>query len=276
MDARLCPCAYTHTHDAYLHACGWDVADAEVPGASPWEEMMDKEIPNTLKYTSWRRTLPVLHLQRASNEEYSRKLGTHACIPIQASLEQLSARIVFVGPHAHCLSSPLGLVGVGRLCLVLTSRPGVKLAEMCRCTRPSGHGWSFLSLAIQYDGIDDGPWRAFLLSALVHASFLFLLDLTVNGKTEYKSVTYSPDTTAEEYIDLFFDDDYRPNWNPELKSYLSVGSNRNRGVRVRGSQNIMEFLRSRPVDQHPANSNWMEEGSLWVGTAEHNCEQIAK
>uniref|UniRef100_A0A7S3QP56 START domain-containing protein n=1 Tax=Dunaliella tertiolecta TaxID=3047 RepID=A0A7S3QP56_DUNTE len=66
--------------------------DAEVPGASPWEEMMDKEIPNTLKYTSWRRTLP-------------------------------------------------------------------------------------------------------------------------NGKTEYKSVTYSPDTTAEEYIDLFFDDDYRPNWD---------------------------------------------------------------
>jgi len=33
--------------------------DGEVPGASPWEVMMDREIPMVLKYTSWRRTLPV-------------------------------------------------------------------------------------------------------------------------------------------------------------------------------------------------------------------------
>lgn len=33
--------------------------EGEVPGASAWEMMMDKEIPNSVKYTAWRRTLPV-------------------------------------------------------------------------------------------------------------------------------------------------------------------------------------------------------------------------
>jgi hypothetical protein len=33
-----------------------------------------------------------------------------------------------------------------------------------------------------------------------------------NGKTEYKSVTISPDATAEEFMDLYLDDDNRPNW----------------------------------------------------------------
>lgn len=33
--------------------------DGEVPGAGAWEQMMDKDIPNQIKYTSFRRTLPV-------------------------------------------------------------------------------------------------------------------------------------------------------------------------------------------------------------------------
>lgn len=37
-----------------------------------------------------------------------------------------------------------------------------------------------------------------------------------NGKTEYKSVTFSPNATAEEFMDLYLDDDYRPNWVSQL------------------------------------------------------------
>lgn len=66
--------------------------DGEVPGASAWEQMMDKDLPNQIKYTSWRRTL-------------------------------------------------------------------------------------------------------------------------ANGKTEYKSITISPDATAQEFTDLYFDDDFRPTWD---------------------------------------------------------------
>ncbi|KAL6754172.1 hypothetical protein V8C86DRAFT_2710480 [Haematococcus lacustris] len=34
-----------------------------------------------------------------------------------------------------------------------------------------------------------------------------------NGKTEYKSVTHCPDATAEEFMDMYLDDDNRPNWD---------------------------------------------------------------
>jgi len=34
-----------------------------------------------------------------------------------------------------------------------------------------------------------------------------------NGKTEYKSLTHSPDVTSEEYIDMLLDDDSRPEWD---------------------------------------------------------------
>jgi hypothetical protein len=33
-----------------------------------------------------------------------------------------------------------------------------------------------------------------------------------NGKSEYRSVTISPDATAQEFMDMYFDDDNRPNW----------------------------------------------------------------
>lgn len=34
-----------------------------------------------------------------------------------------------------------------------------------------------------------------------------------SGKTEYKSITYSPDATPEEFLDLYLDDDFRPRWD---------------------------------------------------------------
>ncbi|GIL73265.1 hypothetical protein Vretimale_4865 [Volvox reticuliferus] len=34
-----------------------------------------------------------------------------------------------------------------------------------------------------------------------------------NGKTEYKSLTHSADATAQEFSDLYFDDDFRPKWD---------------------------------------------------------------
>lgn len=33
-----------------------------------------------------------------------------------------------------------------------------------------------------------------------------------DGKTEYKSVTISPNATAREFSDLYLDDDFRRNW----------------------------------------------------------------
>lgn len=33
-----------------------------------------------------------------------------------------------------------------------------------------------------------------------------------DGKTEYKSVTIAPDVTAEEFMDMYLDDDFRQNW----------------------------------------------------------------
>lgn len=38
-----------------------------------------------------------------------------------------------------------------------------------------------------------------------------------NGKTEYKSLTINPDATAEEFMDMYLDDDNRPNWVRVLK-----------------------------------------------------------
>jgi hypothetical protein len=42
-----------------------------------------------------------------------------------------------------------------------------------------------------------------------------------NGKTEYKSLTISPDATAEEFMDMYLDDDNRPSW---VGPYISVAT----------------------------------------------------
>ena len=38
-------------------------------------------------------------------------------------------------------------------------------------------------------------------------------DLVQNGKTEYKSLTVCADATAEEFMDIYLDDDGRPSWD---------------------------------------------------------------
>jgi hypothetical protein len=35
---------------------------------------------------------------------------------------------------------------------------------------------------------------------------------TQNGKTEYRTLTISPNATANEFMDMYLDDDNRPNW----------------------------------------------------------------
>lgn len=45
-----------------------------------------------------------------------------------------------------------------------------------------------------------------------------------NGKTEYKSSTICPDATSEEFIDLYFDDDFRPNWDTMIIAHSVRGA----------------------------------------------------
>ncbi len=47
-----------------------------------------------------------------------------------------------------------------------------------------------------------------------------------NGKTEYKSITYAPDATAEEFMDMYFDDDNRPNWVSQGRRVTDMCSQR--------------------------------------------------
>mmetsp|Transcript_37023 Transcript_37023/g.82299 ORF Transcript_37023/g.82299 Transcript_37023/m.82299 type:complete len:474 (+) Transcript_37023:167-1588(+) len=59
-----------------------------------------------------------------------------------------------------------------------------------------------------------GPWELLMekdiTNTLKYTSWRRVLP---NGKTEYKSITICPDASAEEFIDLYFDDDNRPNWD---------------------------------------------------------------
>lgn len=51
-----------------------------------------------------------------------------------------------------------------------------------------------------------------VLDAASVADFCSSDSTTQDGKTEYKSVTVSYDATPEEIIDIYFDDDFRPQW----------------------------------------------------------------
>lgn len=132
--------------------------DGEVPGASSWEQMMDKDVPHQIKYQSWRRTLPVsaapCWLGRGTPAG-SRSKGTGPLPPQRSDAH----RQCWSCPHANHASEGRGI----------TSHAPLR-------TRPAP---------------------------------LLLLQ---NGKTEYKSITYSPDATAQEFSDLYFDDDFRPTW----------------------------------------------------------------
>lgn len=43
-----------------------------------------------------------------------------------------------------------------------------------------------------------------------------------NGKTEYKSDTICPDATAEEFMDLYLDDDFRPKWDEMITNHAVI------------------------------------------------------
>lgn len=57
-----------------------------------------------------------------------------------------------------------------------------------------------------------------------------------NGKTEYKSITYSYDATAEEFTDLYFDDDFRPKWVSSGARAICVASVAGNEHRVKYAQ----------------------------------------
>lgn len=42
---------------------------------------------------------------------------------------------------------------------------------------------------------------------------------TQNGKTEYKSINTSYDATAEEFMDIYLDDDGRPSWDTMITQH---------------------------------------------------------
>ena len=51
---------------------------------------------------------------------------------------------------------------------------------------------------------------------------LTALLLLQNGKTEYKSVTVAEDSTAEEFMDFYLDDDTRATWVSSTTSLLAL------------------------------------------------------
>lgn len=72
----------------------------------------------------------------------------------------------------------------------------------------------------KYHAVEDGPtagagkWEIMLDKELPNVLRYQAWRRTLpNGKTEYKSVTICPDATAQEFIDMYFDDDFRPNWD---------------------------------------------------------------
>ena len=50
---------------------------------------------------------------------------------------------------------------------------------------------------MSYDGTTYAAWRRG----------------TPNGKNEYKSITITPNATAEEFMDFYLDDPTRPKWD---------------------------------------------------------------
>ena len=63
------------------------------------------------------------------------------------------------------------------------------------------------SVWLQFCSGNDAPQRRRCCSQ----SFTAVL-LLQNGKTEYKSVTVAEDSTAEEFMDFYLDDDTRATW----------------------------------------------------------------
>lgn len=59
-----------------------------------------------------------------------------------------------------------------------------------------------------------GPWEIMMEKTIPNVmTYIAWRRVLPNGKTEYKSNTICADATAEEFIDLYFDDSFRPNWD---------------------------------------------------------------
>lgn len=72
--------------------------------------------------------------------------------------------------------------------------------------------------------------------------------LLPSGKTEYKSVTVGPDATAEEFMDLYLDDNFRPSWDTMIVDHavLEHGSFERREQVVRWTRKFpFSFLSDR-------------------------------
>lgn len=72
--------------------------------------------------------------------------------------------------------------------------------------------------------------------------------LLPSGKTEYKSITVGPDATAEEFMDLYLDDDVRPSWDTMIVDHavLEYGNFERREQVVRWTRKFpFSFLSDR-------------------------------
>ncbi|KAG2450137.1 hypothetical protein HYH02_000240 [Chlamydomonas schloesseri] len=75
---------------------------------------------------------------------------------------------------------------------------------------------AFFQYHMEQGGVSEGasPWEVMMEKEVPNLIKYVAYRRTLkNGKTEYKSVTYSPDATAQEFMDLYFDDDFRPKWD---------------------------------------------------------------
>ncbi|GLC44317.1 hypothetical protein PLESTB_000482700 [Pleodorina starrii] len=75
---------------------------------------------------------------------------------------------------------------------------------------------AFFQYHMEQDGDCPGasPWELMMEKDIPHVMKYTAWRRTLaNGKTEYKSLTYSGDATAQEFTDLYFDDDFRPKWD---------------------------------------------------------------
>jgi len=71
----------------------------------------------------------------------------------------------------------------------------------------------------KYHAVEDGacegasPWQLMMNKDIPgFVKYTSWRRTLPSGKTEYKSVTISPNATAREFSDLYLDDDFRRNW----------------------------------------------------------------
>ena len=78
----------------------------------------------------------------------------------------------------------------------------------------------------KYRAIEDGPcegcskWEIMFEKDLPgFLKYTAWRRTTPSGVAEYKSITVCPDATAEEFMDMYLDDDFRRNWVSRVASF---------------------------------------------------------